>query len=772
MPASSTILPETEKAFIEAERLTETPPADRYCDLVLTGGVASGVVYPWAIIELARQYHFRSIGGTSVGAVAAALTAASEYGRRKNSPYPFEVLRRVPEELARNDEHGETKMLRLFQPNKSGKRLFSIFVYSLRVSSANRAELESQSLKNQLKLLVARIRNRKSTPTNTAQPSQGRSKDESDPLNAESLGSATGFMKIALFAASHFLRDTVIRTLKNRWVQSAFLVDLIALAVSYINISPWWWLANGFAWFATFAFAVVVCVMFVRSFGAVLLDDIRDGFVANAYGACSGLSQKVNSEGKKEQGFTEWMHEGIQRSAGFGVNDRPLTFLDLWYVSLPTGQSASLQTPDPERILAPAERSIDLQIFVSNLTLGVPLKFPLVDPSIRLFYDPEEWRKFFPESVVNFLANVSSSYRPATASDPLVACFERDSNGNPISDDSAKRLLELPISRLPIVVAARLSMSFPILFSAIPVYAIDFEEKRYLRVLRKCILSDGGICSNFPIHLFDSPIPAWPTFGLYLDRSIAAYADTSVRLPSVHTDGRSPIWNRFMPEIERSMAQSSRLDSWVALRSLGGLLLGVVSTAKDWGDRVNLLMPQTRNRVVRLALKSGEGQLNIAMSRETILQMAYKYGTKGGKLLVENFTPKDEKATKAWKEHLYIRTNILVNSLRSFVDGTVSSALNQSHSVPIRELSKEWVTADPDGRILAINPLIQGPLLPGVQLNVPDPSGVGLTKNQRSQLLAAVEAIEGLEKALSSGTESLPYLPDPKPTLRVRSDAS
>ena len=51
----------------------------------MKGGVTDGVVYPWAILELARQYRFQSIGGTSVGAVAAALTAASEYSRRYGS---------------------------------------------------------------------------------------------------------------------------------------------------------------------------------------------------------------------------------------------------------------------------------------------------------------------------------------------------------------------------------------------------------------------------------------------------------------------------------------------------------------------------------------------------------------------------------------------------------------------------------------------------------------------------------------------------------------
>lgn len=47
------------------------------CDLVLKGGVTSGVVYPYAILELARRYRFRSVGGTSAGGIAAAFAAAA-----------------------------------------------------------------------------------------------------------------------------------------------------------------------------------------------------------------------------------------------------------------------------------------------------------------------------------------------------------------------------------------------------------------------------------------------------------------------------------------------------------------------------------------------------------------------------------------------------------------------------------------------------------------------------------------------------------------------
>ena len=56
---------------------------DEVCDLVMKGGVASGVVYPGAILALAKRYRFRNVGGTSAGAIAATVTAAAELGRRE-----------------------------------------------------------------------------------------------------------------------------------------------------------------------------------------------------------------------------------------------------------------------------------------------------------------------------------------------------------------------------------------------------------------------------------------------------------------------------------------------------------------------------------------------------------------------------------------------------------------------------------------------------------------------------------------------------------------
>ncbi|KAG1385865.1 hypothetical protein G6F59_017159 [Rhizopus arrhizus] len=37
-----------------------------------------------------------------------------------------------------------------------------------------------------------------------------------------------------------------------------------------------------------------------------------------------------------------------------------------------------------------------------------------------------------------------------------------------------------------------------------------------ITAFRICWFSDGGISSNFPIHLFDAALPRWPTFAINL----------------------------------------------------------------------------------------------------------------------------------------------------------------------------------------------------------------------------------------------------------------
>ena len=78
------------------------PPAARgptkECDLVMKGGITSGIAYPPAVLQLKNKYRFNSIGGASVGAIAAAATAAAEFGRENGG---FDRLQSITDWLSR-----------------------------------------------------------------------------------------------------------------------------------------------------------------------------------------------------------------------------------------------------------------------------------------------------------------------------------------------------------------------------------------------------------------------------------------------------------------------------------------------------------------------------------------------------------------------------------------------------------------------------------------------------------------------------------------------
>ncbi len=98
----------------------------RKCDIVMKGGVTSGIVYPLAVARLAREYRFHSIGGTSAGAIAAALTAAAEY-RRAHGEFVFDELAGLPGCLGSPCGSAQgTNLFNLFQPQKEMRGLFRI----------------------------------------------------------------------------------------------------------------------------------------------------------------------------------------------------------------------------------------------------------------------------------------------------------------------------------------------------------------------------------------------------------------------------------------------------------------------------------------------------------------------------------------------------------------------------------------------------------------------------------------------------------------------
>src|SRR4029077_7102164 len=122
-----------------AQSRSSSVPRGRFCDLVMKGGITSGIVYPPAITKLANEYDFQKIGGPSAGAIAAAVTAAAEYQRRNTGRMGgFDLLNDLPDQLGQTDARGNTRPLRLFQPQDPCRRLFSMLTASLNAASTAR----------------------------------------------------------------------------------------------------------------------------------------------------------------------------------------------------------------------------------------------------------------------------------------------------------------------------------------------------------------------------------------------------------------------------------------------------------------------------------------------------------------------------------------------------------------------------------------------------------------------------------------------------------
>lgn len=655
--------------------LREVPPADQFCDLVLNGGVASGVVYPWALLELARHYRFKSIGGNSVGAMAAAMAAAAEYGRCIGVEDAFEPLRRFPTELAKEDADGDTMMLRLFQPSPTVRRPFSVFRAFVRWGNVKAGD--------------------------------------------EKPGWAAKFREgLAIYG----LWETLI----VGWLGSVG----VALAGWYFGGLQGGWVF----WMALLGMgAAIVATLLI---GARRVWSDLGAMAANNYGFCSGRGQRPG-----EEGLVEWLHKGIQRSAGRHREDPPLTFADLWAAPR-FGRSGPQPLPDSQ--WQPPGASIDLQVFASNVTQGRPVRLPLCDANTRLFYLPEQWAAFFPPTVMKALDLASQPYAPASPRDPPVATTAATHASE--HDRLTTTLRELPSAGMPLVVAARLSLCFPVLFTCVPVYAIDYEAVTKDRRLRRCLLSDGGLCTNFPVHLFDAAHPKWPTFAFLLDKRLQKFEREAIWLPEKHLEGRGDNWQRAVPGAELG-AKPSLLQQWL------GLAEGLLLTTKDWNDRVAGRLPQVRNRIIRLALQPGEGQLNIAMPRGTILRMAHVYGTRAGLRLVQRFAPDERGVKTGWREHLYVRSMIELRALRRHLRGYGEAVQAQGNTLPMSALLARACTEPP----LALTK------------GRPDAAAARLTAAQCAALERAVAAVRALESELAACEGHFgPYQPVPEPELRLR----
>jgi predicted acylesterase/phospholipase RssA len=168
---------------------------------------------------------------------------------------------------------------------------------------------------------------------------------------------------------------------------------------------------------------------------------------------------------------------------------------------------------------------------------------------------------------------------------------------------------------MPVILAVRMSLAFPVLFSTVPLYTQDFSLqidsdacKGAQDELRINHFSDGGLSSNFPIHYFDAPLPTRPTFGI----NLSDYHPC--RQGKDDKDG----WNRiYLP----SQAGGGLTYGIHSISGVFAFLGALLMSAKDWQDSMQMRMPGFRERIVHVALKPDEGGTNLAMTKDTIVAL-------------------------------------------------------------------------------------------------------------------------------------------------------
>ncbi len=550
----------------EGSNATIPPHPDRCCDIVMKGGVTSGIVYPLAVCELAKDYRFVSVGGTSAGAIAAALTAAAEYRRRHGDVRGFtDHLAKLPEQLGSARSGGKSLLLSLFQPNASTSSVYE----SILGMTGKRGPIGKI-----LSVLLAMLR---IAPAVTI--------------------CGAGIWLFGLYAIWSICNGP------------GFWVVVLPL------------LLTSFLWCAVPAGLLAYSV---RKLSAAIAE--------NGYGLCSGFIQRRRSNSPPP--LTEWLADMLDEVAGKSDPNTPLTFGDLW----------NAPSPAPSE---PNSRTINLQMITTSLTHGRPYQLPFTQSEFS--FSPREFRDLFPARIVEWMVAHS---KPARNTEYRTFPEARD---------------------LPVVVATRMSLSFPLLISAVPLYAVDWSREANKHVksslrLERCWFSDGGICSNFPVHFFDSPLPRWPTFAINLrpfhpDHPRSGVECDNIWMPTTNGDGLREQWMRY----------GAGPGPAAILEFLGSIF----ETMQNWTDNTQLRVPGYRDRVAHVHLAPDEGGLNLSMDRAFIDRLSERGRCAGEKLRLR-FTGNDPNSDLTWDNHRWVRYRSTMALLEKHL-----SAIAQRYQSPL-----------------------------------------------------------------------------------------
>jgi predicted acylesterase/phospholipase RssA len=487
------------------------------CDLVMKGGITSGVVYPTVVMRLAEKYRFACIGGTSAGAIAAAICGAAEYARQREEPRGG--MTQLAAAIKQFEQPGF--VLGLFQPTAETRPLFEVLL--------NASTAKTTMPRRLAKATVAAARRRPEIPA------------------------------IALVLLAGLVTLTV--------ASFASLPDGLATGLALVIALPLGLLIVAAA-------GLVSIWLLVRR----ALRSLKD----SDYGMCTGTDQG----GPGETALIDWLHGQIQSCAGRDLSDPPLTFGDL------------------------RREGIRLAMMTTDLSLARPIRVP--EDFGSYMFDPADLRKRFPDTVVDAML-------PEEARE---------------DERIAQRRQAVPEDELPVLVGVRLSLSFPFLLSAMPLYLPnpggEPPETRHL-------FSDGGIASNFPVHFFDDWFPGRPTFGIDL-----------AELP----DERQP--DVFMPKDPEEFVR----PRWSEIDSVLGFVGRIKDTMQNWRDTTQTELPGFRDRVCQIRFRKGQGGLYLDMD-ENVIQDLVRRGDEAGTVILNRF---DE---RQWEQHRFVRYLMLMSLLQS-----------------------------------------------------------------------------------------------------------
>jgi len=600
------------------------PPPQAHCDLVMKGGITSGVIYPKLIHALSQRYRFKNIGGTSAGAIAAGACAAAEYGRQHGVASAFDTLAKLPGELGEPVQpSGRSRLLSLFQPHAELQLHFSVLLQALNkeplpavVGMLLRMLTGSAGLLAGLLLGAAVLL---APLVQSLVPRPGVAVSVLLALGALVLTGVAVWRSAAAGGSAQRLAMT--------W---AAVLALLVPALKF---------ATGAAWGGTLVLValslllgcVLAWVLLLAAALARFTLSLLKGLHRNRYGLCSG---QTTDEGRRAQlpGLTDWLTGYFDNLAGLAQREHPLTFGDLW------------GTRDRQ-----APRNINLEVMTSAVSQQMVYSIPFRDGSPGLYYDPDELKDFFPPRVMDWLA--AKAQRPDD---------DEDAPGVVTGPEGHTRaLLRFPRGAdLPVVVAIRMSLSFPVLLSAVPLYSVDFslagnknarDEKRALNATRVWF-SDGGIGSNMPLHMFDALLPGHPTFAVNLK---AEHINHKIQSPEVkdNTGGRI-----YLPESNEGQFRGGNLRHWAApkddtpLGGLKGFVLSIVNTMQNWRDEIQFPYPGFKDRIVQISQRPDEGGLNLDMPAQSIEALG-NAGAMAAQRLIDRFHPAGAQAGEGWKHH-------------------------------------------------------------------------------------------------------------------------